>query len=363
MKSVAPSTLQTYESNWKSWVEFITRWYPPVGKDYFIAELGLEQKEAVVLHFIRSLHDSGARGRTVTSKVTSVRQWFLFHGKDITAFDSQLVQQRRQASRPNNEEKKVALSGILRLRELYYSEGLDAESLVGCRISNVTHKANSKANDHCLRGNEVVLCCGQVKLRAGSAFRTFYHVQALTPQSISSLEITFLTQKSCYKSGVSVYQAPIVIERRSNDESQLLDDLVKWVVDSGITEEDEFFGRWWGKSMRCLLSKDVTHAMKELAHDLGVPEVQLSTHSFRKGFATSTYTKEGAKQRGGWSQTSSSMEIIMSNMSTLRVRLPTQTTRTRVWSCRIWDGIPWVRGGGRGACKGREYISVLLREG
>ena len=304
-------------------------------KDYFIAELGLEQKEAVVLHFIRSLHDSGARGRTVTSKVTSVRQWFLFHGKDITAFDSQLVQQGRQASRPNNEEKKVAarskektallpmaLSGILRLRELYYSEGLDAESLVrrgvylaaavcfdtGCRISNVTHKANSKANDHCLRGNEVVLRCGQVKLRAGSAFRTFYHVQALTPQSISSLEITFLTQKNCYKSGVSVYQAPIVIERRSNDESQLLDDLVKWVVDSGITEEDEFFGRWWGKSMRCLLRKDVTHAMKELAHDLGVPEVQLSTHSFRKGFATSTYTKEGAKQRGGWSETSSSME-------------------------------------------------------
>jgi hypothetical protein len=194
--------------------------------------------------------------------------------------------------------------------ELYYSEGRDAESLVrrgvylAAAVCFVTHKANSKAN-HCLRGNEVVLRCGQVKLRAGSAFRTFYHVQALTPLSISSLEITFLTQKSCYKSGVSVYQAPIVIERRSNDESQLLDDLVKWVVDSGITEEDEFFGRWWGKS---ILRKDVTHAMKELAHDLGVPEVQLSTHSFRKGFATSTYTKEGAKQRGGWSQASSSME-------------------------------------------------------
>jgi hypothetical protein len=131
----------------------------------------------------------------------------------ITAFDSQLVQQGRQASRPNNEEKKVAarskektallpmaLSGILRLRELYYSEGLDAESLVrrgvylaaavcfdtGCRISNVTHKANSKANDHCLRGNEVVLRCGQVKLRAGSAF-TGNHFP--------------------HKSGVSVYQA------------------------------------------------------------------------------------------------------------------------------------------------------------
>jgi hypothetical protein len=34
-----------------------------LGNDYYIAELGIEQKEAVVMHFIQSLHD----------KVTSVR--------------------------------------------------------------------------------------------------------------------------------------------------------------------------------------------------------------------------------------------------------------------------------------------------
>jgi hypothetical protein len=36
---------------------------------------------------------------------------------------------------------------------------------------------------------------------------------------------------------------------------------------------------------------------------------------------------------------------------------------TLVRSCRIWDDIPWVKGGGRGTWKGREYISILLREG
>jgi hypothetical protein len=85
----------------------------------------------------------------------------------------------------------------------------------------------------------VVRCSRQVKLRAGC---------------INSLEITFLTQNSCHKSGVSVYQAPIVNEAEQRRVSTF----------EGV-----------GKSMRCLFRKDVTVALKELAHDL-----RLSTHSF-----------------------------------------------------------------------------------
>jgi hypothetical protein len=82
-------------------------------------------------------------------------------------------------------------------------------------------------------------------------------------------------------------------EHRNPGESQLVDDLVCWVTDSGVQEADEFLSRYHKGRNRCLLAKDVITAMKELSSELGISPVRLGTHG-------SIAESPRRKERSGW---------------------------------------------------------------
>jgi hypothetical protein len=136
----------------------------------------------------------------------NARQWFSLERTSQPLILNEDVRHHEEKEVMVRSQEKTALSGpgssIIQMERGGIQFAIWLQS--GCRIFNVTHKACAKVNHHCQRGHEVVRCSRQVKLRAGC---------------ISSLEITFLTQNSCHKSGVSVYQAPIVIEAEQRRKS------------------------------------------------------------------------------------------------------------------------------------------------
>jgi hypothetical protein len=333
-RSVATSTARAYSSQWDWWVEFINASYPPLNTNLFMDGVDAQQAKLVVAHFVGYLFQQGMRGKAVSAKVTAVRQFYLFHCKDTSPFDNPIVKQVKIGAGLSVEERKVVLrqkSGDIKLpvpyefvqqmRMKYHSYLSSGEALVkrgiylacalcfdtGCRISNVTHKPSSTSNDHCIRAGEVILVCDDVKFRAGQTFRThFKSIMQSDTRRISRVELTFLTHKASGK--LSSVPTPNVIQRRNTGESQLVDDLVCWVTDSGVQEADEFLSRYYRGRNRCLLAKDVITAMKELSSELGISPVHLGTHGCRKGFATTSVAHNETKARGGWSASSSVME-------------------------------------------------------
>ena len=79
-----------------------------------------------------------------------------------------------------------------------------------------------------------------------------------------------------------------LIGRRSSEESQWLDDLVAWLVNSRLAAEDLIFTRYketaGGKVFKKKLSAEMIRgAVKDMAINAGFPPDRFSAHSLRKG--------------------------------------------------------------------------------
>ena len=80
-----------------------------------------------------------------------------------------------------------------------------------------------------------------------------------------------------------------VIGRRSDEESQWLNDLVEWLSKSKLKAEDQIFTRYaaktvGGKVLRKRLTAEIIRkAVKGMATSVGLPTVRFSSHSLRKG--------------------------------------------------------------------------------
>ena len=80
-----------------------------------------------------------------------------------------------------------------------------------------------------------------------------------------------------------------LIARRSREESEWLDDLVVWLVNSHLVAEDLIFTRYMaktvgGKMFKKRLSAEMMRcAVKDMAVNAGFPPERFSAHSLRKG--------------------------------------------------------------------------------
>jgi hypothetical protein len=333
-RSVATNTIKNYLSQWEFWLLFLRQHYPPLAANVFMEGVEESTMTLVVAHYVGHLFQEGMRGKAIIARVTAVRQIYLFNCMNVAPFDHPILKQAKLGAAPSLEERKnllkkksveaklpIPFEFVLQMRMKFHTYQSSGEALVrrgiylacalcfdtGCRISNVTHKPSSTSNDHCLRGSEVIMVCDGVKFRAGEAFRKhFKSTLRSDPRRVSQVEITYLTHKASGRT--LVVPSANVIQRRNAEESQLVDDLVCWVIDSGVNEKDEFLSRYYRGRNRCLLSKDVLMGMKELSQELGIPQVHLGTHGCRKGFATSSVAHNETKKRAGWSVMSRVME-------------------------------------------------------
>eukprot|EP01041_Mallomonas_annulata_P018594 gene18594-37591_t len=98
---------------------------------------------------------------------------------------------------------------------------------------------------------------------------------------------------------------PKKIGRRLFIESNLLDDLVAWMVHSGVLGNDPLFTRRCPLSrIRFLRRRDVDGGIKEVCRAFGLDESRFSTKSLRSGFSTACteagMTDKERNSRAGW---------------------------------------------------------------
>ena len=124
---------------------------------------------------------------------------------------------------------------------------------------------------------------------------------------VSCVSISYLTTKVGSKKDI---QNSKIVARRSDEESQLLDDIVEWVKRGEIEGGEKVFTIKVNKERpRLLRSCEVAKAVKDSAARLGLPQQHFSTSSARKVFANQMdlpgVSKEERNAVGGWAEKSS----------------------------------------------------------
>eukprot|EP01036_Dinobryon_divergens_P036916 gene36916-48162_t len=103
---------------------------------------------------------------------------------------------------------------------------------------------------------------------------------------VESVAMAYSSNKISGDSGACVLD-PKKIGRRSVIESDLLDDLVAWMVHSGVLGNDPLFTRRYPQSrIRFLRRRDVDGGIKKVCRAFGLDESRFSTKSLRSGFST-----------------------------------------------------------------------------
>ena len=82
-------------------------------------------------------------------------------------------------------------------------------------------------------------------------------------------------------------QAPKTLGRNSDEESELLDDLLDWFKHNDVMADQELLiRRRTNGARRVVKRKDVRKAIKDAVCAFGLPEEKFSTRSLRSGFGT-----------------------------------------------------------------------------
>jgi hypothetical protein len=110
------------------------------------------------------------------------------------------------------------------------------------RISNFTHQDGKSAKDHCIRTEHVSFKCLGQEVAAGPLLRKFLNRHKLQPDAVASATLLFLPQKEKGMTTVSPC-IPVVLERRTQDESTVLSQLISWVLHTENGPQEELFTR------------------------------------------------------------------------------------------------------------------------
>ncbi|KAJ1387485.1 hypothetical protein B484DRAFT_459855 [Ochromonadaceae sp. CCMP2298] len=209
------------------------------------------------------------------------------------------------SSTAGRDKKMVALAGWLMTDS-------------GLRISNVA-AAEPNAEDHALRGREVVAIAGR-GLRGTKTYEGATAIKALLAEDgvvpgdtrqfsrVVHLQVKILTTKTMRLVKKKAPKINILDFRRETaDESAFIDAMLAWIQRSECMDDEQLFFRRKHAQLSTVLrltSRMVAEAMKGAAEHFNLNPARFSTCSFRKHYvsmAPSTGTSaEERNLRGGW---------------------------------------------------------------
>jgi len=224
----------------------------------------------------------------------------------------------RIAARRSSETRKLPafVDMIKWLREKLYAgsdnsaEGLYAKGVylaaaiaydMGLRPGNVRKADGPNRENHCIQAGDLVfrvenntvkeglLGGEQVREYLGRRELEGWVVDEEKVNTVEEVGIRVVTSKTSGK-----VRAPIkawALRRGNEHEESLLTDLCRFMVWSGVREDEPFCSRWAankkGVMMRkTVTSQDLSKAVKEAAEAFGLPAENFSAKSLRSGFAS-----------------------------------------------------------------------------
>ena len=312
-KSVAPKTLQAYDRHWADWCSFVEATASCQG-DPLLLGWSDQDKAGLVALFISKRYERGLRGKQATSVTASIRLRFTRALLPTGFLDGPVLEAARNACRLNPKEirdrkdkgpsstVKIALcqSMLTGMRKDLWADrswgagDIDSRMVyLGCmwgfdqdaRVSEYTAPAAGH-QDHCVRLADLQFEC----MNEEGALTSTSSADSFGGLSRGSGEVQGCwVRTSTHKTGTVVKQK--FIGRRALLEEQFLNDLVEWILHSGVNGSDRLFTRYTdlGKGQTArkeLHGRMIREQIKKAAMREEFDPAFFSSHSLRKGATT-----------------------------------------------------------------------------
>lgn len=342
-KSVTVGTAAGYVSGMALWVEYIDGLrgkaeFP--GKFMENIQDDEEKAKRLVLFYEHLYSVEGLRAEQVVRASTCVRYFFGVKGLPTERiFNSDIAARGRAAAQRSVSEKRaraqrmrerkvlpLSLELVLHIRRKYWVESswevrddVDRKAVwlaiclgfdSGKRVGNLTLRDGNSRQDHCLRANSVLF---RFLITASGEDRTIPAGTRLREQLASIGHYELISICLHYDTTKTVANS-VVLEADEAGDAVVMEDLLEWVLKSGVEENDELLTRYWMSesgaipSRKVVTRKAVREAIKETCKSFGLDEKRFSTKSMRSGFA-SAYKACGEEDAdrnalGGWARSS-----------------------------------------------------------
>jgi hypothetical protein len=343
LQSVTMSTAQSYISGINKWKEYLTS----LGKKfpgYYLEKIQNDQDKGkrVVLYMAYLYLNFGLRDEQIKRLVTGVTFYFEIEGRSTSFFALAIVSRGRTAigrtipeSRDYEEQRSkrailpVCLDIVMAMRAKYWENktwevpDIDQRALwlavaigfdLGPRIGNITKKDGKDGPDHCIRAKDCFFLAEdpvthtERKIEGGRLVAQFLRQPGVTQNNILSVDLYYLSSKTSRKVK-SVVRHPKYLARRSEIEEIVLNDLLQWMLHSGVKSDDELLSRYCQKDRKkTVIRKDVRTAIKITVIEMGLPPDSFSNKSLRSGFSSHVIANgmgdDELKRGGGWTANS-----------------------------------------------------------
>jgi hypothetical protein len=377
-KSVTASTAQGYLTGVKKWKEYLSS----LGTNfpgYYLENItnDHEKGKRVVLYMAYLYLSFGLREDQIKRLVTGIKYFFDIEGISTGFFALAVVSRGRAAigrtipeARIFEEERSkrailpVCLDIVLAMRTKYWENktwavpDIDMRAIwlavaigfdSGPRIGNITKKDGKDGPDHCIRAKHCLFLATdpatstERRIEGGPEVAIFLKQQSVTAANILSVDLYFLSSKTSGKV-TSVVRHPKHLARRSAIEEIVLDDLLQWMLNSGVKGEDELLSRYCSKDRKkTVIRKDVRSAIKNTVLEMGLPPKNFSNKSLRSGFSSHVIANgmgnDEMKRGGGWTVNSQVPNNHYTHQMRDRGALALATSGTGVQSL----GVPDIR--------------------
>ena len=297
--------------------------------DPFLKGISEADKSIIVSLFICKRYQGGLRSKTATSVTAGLRMHFTQALEPTTFLDSAILSTARSACKLNPEELRAKRNaGTTDAVKLPICEGLLDDmrtrmwtgkpwngiglkgrmAYVGCvwgfdqsaRVSEYT-RPEPGSTDHCVRLDDLTFyrttLDGVINCTGSAIAKALGGVEESSSAIKEVIECHVLAA-SC--KGKVVVKAKL-IGRRSQEESQFLDDLLIFISRSGALGTDELFSSRTDEKEKAILSG---RTVKETCRLRNLPPNYLSSHSLRKGAITHMRslgsTEDDRRDRGNY---------------------------------------------------------------
>lgn len=300
--------------------------------DPYLAGIGEEEKASFVSLMMLRKYKQNRRGKAATAFTAAIRLEFAKARLPTAFLDSAVIATTRSSckmtpaelrekrnSEPTHTVKLPVSEDILlemrsRLWDNLSWSDEDKEKRMkylgcmwgfemGARVSEYT-KAEPGGSDHCIRVDDLTFIIetpgATETVSGGNLARGKWVDTTVGLRQIIECRVLGTSSKT------KVPVKPKLIARRSIEEAQFLEDVAKYVANSGATGAEEIFTfhRQDGSEVP-LRSRTVRDELKKTCESNGLPPAYFSSHSLRKGAIThmraTGATEEDRRDRGNYS--------------------------------------------------------------